>query len=640
MSKRSVFSGRKPFFIILVVVVVLGVATIVLSASAGSAGINGENKRKNIKLLTANKKKGGNITSGGTADLYLEVKEGSGEIFMNTYPVAKADTQLSTRFANSVACDFLEKVDCSTKDFFYTIKAESSIVGGPSAGSAIAVLTVLTLEEEEISQDVSITGTIDSGGIIGPVAGIEEKIKGGARDGLNKILIPKLEFNFAKNRLREEISANNTVNSTERKIINNSANAEEPAVNLTKKKIRETEKNVISEVEKELGVDVVRVTTLRESLNYFSEKEYTKKEGDIRVPKRYSELMKETAEQLCSRRERLLKKVQKENSDYEDSENISERIEELKNTTKYYSLASSCFTETLSLREEDFENVSRAEALEVYKELSKEIKNLEGELERRFRNLSTITDLETYAIVKERLLETKDVFQKIDSENISRSRLSYSYERLFSAKIWRKFFQLEGKKFVINKKRLKKGCTKKIIETEDTINYINLYTNGLSSEAEKELSYAKEYYSNGNYALCLFKASKAKGDASTVASALTTSSLNIDEMIKSKIESARKNIREEQEKGMFPILGYSYYEYSDVLKEYDKFSSLNFAEYSLELGRLNAYFPKKNEKARAGRISAWISHDLFKSSVVVFLSGLLAGVVLALWAVESRKDNR
>src|SRR4030042_1424297 len=74
-----------------------------------------------------------------------------------------------------IACSYLDK-DCLKYDFIYTIKAGSPIIAGPSAGGAITLLTISLLEGFELDEGISITGTINSGGIIGSVGGIKEKI--------------------------------------------------------------------------------------------------------------------------------------------------------------------------------------------------------------------------------------------------------------------------------------------------------------------------------------------------------------------------------------------------------------------------------------------------------------------------------
>ena len=140
-----------------------------------------------MKLLAVSDTPDGQV--GGVADLFLETKPGSGRVFLETFPLTRVDTQISTRFAKEISCDFAE-VDCSKFDFFYTITADSSIIAGPSAGAAIAVLTFSMLKGIDFNEKVAITGTINSGGLIGPVGGLKAKIRAAEKAGLKKVLIP------------------------------------------------------------------------------------------------------------------------------------------------------------------------------------------------------------------------------------------------------------------------------------------------------------------------------------------------------------------------------------------------------------------------------------------------------------------
>ncbi len=119
-------------------------------------------KSGHMKLLAVSNL--GTDSRGSVADLFLEVDEGQGRVFIESFPLSKLDTQISTRFAKEVACSFIEK-DCSNYDFFYTIRANSAIIGGPSAGAAIAVLTI-------------------SGGVL-------EKIGAASDTDIRTVLIPK-----------------------------------------------------------------------------------------------------------------------------------------------------------------------------------------------------------------------------------------------------------------------------------------------------------------------------------------------------------------------------------------------------------------------------------------------------------------
>ncbi len=140
-----------------------------------------------MPLLAVSQTKDG--YEGSPAHLYLEIKPGTGRVFIETYPLTKLDTQISTRFAREIACKYVN-ADCDNYDFFYTIRAESSIIGGPSAGSAISALTIAMLDNLNIDEHITITGTINSGGIVGPVGGLKEKIDAASEIEIKKVLIP------------------------------------------------------------------------------------------------------------------------------------------------------------------------------------------------------------------------------------------------------------------------------------------------------------------------------------------------------------------------------------------------------------------------------------------------------------------
>lgn len=155
---------------------------LVLSAHAAPDKMEGS-----LKLLAVSESSSG--LQGSIADLSLEIRPGEGRVFLETFPPTKEDTQISMRFAKQVACAEMD-FDCAGMDFIYTIRAGPGIIGGPSAGAAAAVLTMSVLSGTPLRDDVAMTGTINSGGIIGPVGGLKSKIKAAAKDGVKVALIP------------------------------------------------------------------------------------------------------------------------------------------------------------------------------------------------------------------------------------------------------------------------------------------------------------------------------------------------------------------------------------------------------------------------------------------------------------------
>ena len=54
-------------------------------------------KEGHMRLLAVSETENGQ--EGGIADLFLEIEEGSGRVFLETFPLTRLDTQISTRFA-------------------------------------------------------------------------------------------------------------------------------------------------------------------------------------------------------------------------------------------------------------------------------------------------------------------------------------------------------------------------------------------------------------------------------------------------------------------------------------------------------------------------------------------------------------
>ena len=281
-------------------------------------------KQYTLKLLAVQESANGTL-SGSGADLFLELKEGSGRVFLDTYPIPKMDTQISTRFAKEIACHQYN-LPCHKYDFIYTIKAQSSIIGGPSAGAAIAALTTIAvLDLGYHNGDTAITGTINSGGIIGPVGGTKEKLEAAAQLDLKKVLIAKgtvIQLSDLQNDTDE--------NTTE-------------YFNLTQY------------AAENLSIEVVEVSDLDEVIFHLTGEKLNHKEVQIEEDEEYTRIMNDLRDLLCSRVEKIETELYKEGVSI--NETVAKRVEEQKgkadNATlqkDYYSAASYCFTASISLR--------------------------------------------------------------------------------------------------------------------------------------------------------------------------------------------------------------------------------------------------------------------------------------------------
>ena len=583
-------------------------------------------KEGHLTLLAV--KDNGDEYIGTTADLYLEIVSGSGRVFLDTFPLTKVDTQISTRFAKDIACSYLDE-DCSRYDFIYTIRADSPIIAGPSAGGAITLLTISLLKGFELDESISITGTINSGGIIGPVGGTKAKIDAAKRAGLKKVLIPEGERIVEDDR---EVTETITVPIGVKPIFENSS-----MQNKTIDLVEYGEKN---------GLIVVEVSDMNDVLYEFTGKEFEKQDYELIVDEGYEETMSTLASALCNRSNKLLEVADKEPvGEYNDTMNsildLTGKAKIAVNGSKYYSAASYCFGANVKLTYLllSLEGMGEKDIKEKIEIIEKNVINLEKSIDKKEKK--TVTDLEAYAIVKERLTESKEYSEEVSStklnttffENITSNdiySLAYSFERVYSAFSWANFFDNRGREFDFGKDSLESSCQQKIAEAEERYHYVLLFYPVLDlAGTRKEIDYAYDDREEGNYELCLFKATKAKAESDVILSVSGIGDDKIANILDRKINAAKNNIAKQINKGTFPVLAYSYYEYADELKREDKYSALLYAEYALELSNLDMYF-KEIRKFPVVRFEV--------KSLLFLVVGVLLGYSIS--KVFKRKVNR
>lgn len=124
-----------------------------------------------------------------SATLDLHIEPGTGKVWSSVSgPLVGTATQSTEKIAVKVAKNYFNDVD--QFDYFFSIDSEASVVDGPSAGSAMALLVVGSLMDEKIPKNIGLTGTITNTGEVGPVGGVFEKSKEAAQDGVKLFLIP------------------------------------------------------------------------------------------------------------------------------------------------------------------------------------------------------------------------------------------------------------------------------------------------------------------------------------------------------------------------------------------------------------------------------------------------------------------
>lgn len=527
-------------------------------------------RAQEIGLLTVGEVN--NQSVGGLATLRLEIRPGSGRVFIDSFPLTQLDTQISTRFGKQVACNFLQ-ADCNSYDFFYTIRATTALVGGPSAGAATSVLTVAVLENIRLNPGVIMTGTINSGGIIGPVSGIEEKATAARNARYEAVLVPRW------------------------------AMFEENQTNIS-------------------GINVVPVSTLSEALFYFTNKDCSLPERDIVVPEQYTKIMGQISGDLCNRQFDMFEEpINQTKTQLENAQKAMERGD-------FYSAASFCFGANVQARMLLFENLTQQEKETIYDELVLDVTNFSNYINQI--PLKTLSDLEASVIVKERILEAVTLLQ----EENAKENLAYIKERIFSAKAWSLFFDYESYEVELDQNFLNAACNSKMAEVEERINYFQFIA-GTPGNYFDELDETRGIARSGDYAFCLFRATRIKADINSVLLSAMVRPETIEAVATEKVALARNQLANSNH---FSILGYSYYDYAATLLSDNPRLSIVFSEYASEFTNLDMYFPSDQRRnVFSFTIDPYFKLGFFLGSLIG-LSALF--VVILVKNIKPRKAKR
>ena len=267
---------------------------------------------RHIELLAVQTLEDGS-TIGKSADLYLQVRDGAGRVFLDTTPLTKVDTQATTRYAKDMACEYFS-LDCDKYDFFFTIRSDTNIVGGPSAGAATAAITAITIMDLDHDEQIAVTGSINSGGTIGPVGGVKSKIEAASDQKLSKVLVP-------------QGSLSEYVNYDSNKIIDWKNRYSKYGKTRTSSKILTLDQYS----SKVLGIEAIEIGMRTDLLYELSNVNITDNYGDLEVDEGYTKIMQGLDKSLCDRTDYLVSELM--NFGLLDNES-SKRADEIYNSSK------------------------------------------------------------------------------------------------------------------------------------------------------------------------------------------------------------------------------------------------------------------------------------------------------------------
>ncbi|MFH0738181.1 MAG: S16 family serine protease [Candidatus Micrarchaeota archaeon] len=156
---------------------------VLLSLSLASADCSGQMSRYVPAVIG---------DGGGVVNVTISLADGPGRAFVSVQPRTGTLTQESIGQAADLASRLSGKKCDVMVDF--GLDGHTSYIDGPSAGTAIAVMTYALLEGEDVRSDAIITGAVDGEGNVLPVGGLYEKARGAVGKGAAYFVTPAESF--------------------------------------------------------------------------------------------------------------------------------------------------------------------------------------------------------------------------------------------------------------------------------------------------------------------------------------------------------------------------------------------------------------------------------------------------------------
>lgn len=523
--------------------------------------LNQEEFSNTLGLLAVNENAENEIIGGSIIDLQLKITPGNGDIFVNANPLKEIDTQLSITNGHDIACELFE-LDCSNYNFYYNFIGTSSILKGPSATASIAILTGKTLNQEKIPQDITMTGSLNSAGVIGTVGGIEEKITLAKNQGYNKVLIPQLAA----------VQSNQT------------------------------------------NIEIVKVLDIVEAYNQFEGEQLTLTQETIDKTS-YNSLMGSLANQMCENSLKLQQQLQTTNySENTTKYQLYSQVEDRINSSqlalqreKYYSAASFCFGANNNLQTliELQKNTTIEQDLKEIKKFSQIIEQKQQQLNNQSYIQTTIrtqNDFYVYLILQDRINEAQEFLKPYlnitNTTNISQENLKTSYafakQRYETIGLWSKFITHQGQRVYLGDELIENACltiTQEITTKQQVLEQYEITVFNELIEQQQNLSQKNLYQ-------CIYNGLELQGRIDTIFFSYNiqeNSSMNTTQ----KLFKLTQNRIARDEGENFPLIPFIYYEYAEELyTQEDYASSLLYINFALNFANIDFYIQEPENQVK------------------------------------------
>ena len=490
------------------------------------------------------------------------VTNGSGVVYLSTEPLTQLDMQASARLAALIA-SYVAGKNFYRYDYFISVKSNSTIVGGPSAGAAMTVAIAAALLHKRINESVVETGMIMPDGTIGPVGGIPEKLQAAAEVHAKVMLIPagqKIAYSLSKGRYVD----------------------------------------VVQEGRK-LGIEVVEISTIYEALRWFGIEIPQPKPASISLSGTPLKVVKEWVKNLKGNysiyegsAQSLVLKLSEGagvvSSYLRSARKLYTRAKEDLNESKYYSAASDLFGALINastaywLAEIISGNRSYGDMLKVVRKEVSEALRTYGIVRSDALNSGDLEKLSIAVEVASRAMEANESLSKLPPQPSSPQDIyeaAYTYCRARTVFDWALMYRsVRPSGIVISESSLKRDTALLVYFASTTASYIQSLIGESSSVSDlMNLVYRAEGLEGSDLLASLAVALRAAATSATLLNSAFTTDLKGTAM---RLRAAAlQAVSASRASGLNPIVAASYIERGDTLMGYDYGSSIYFYDLSL-----------------------------------------------------------
>lgn len=566
---------------------------------------------------------------------------GSGRVFVETLPLTEVDMQGSARLAVKVASALVKndkncKVDPSEFDYFFVVRTDAPIIGGPSAGAIMTVATVALLENWSLDDKTIMTGMINPDGSVGPVGGILQKIDAAASVGATRFLIPKGQG------LYTELEGWRLVT-----------------------------KNVSDYARTKYGITVIEVSEINEAIENFTGYRFVFEKSDKEIKTEdYINSTKPLATKLLEKANELYRNASKkfESSSIPDifpnyyRSSIKEKLDEAKkslddsemwyNKTRYYTSTSKSFQSLICSRFviyacDYYETNNRNFLSDLLKEVE-DLYNKSSQIAKDTEIVDFIS-LQTVGAAQKRATEAKLYLDNAKGQVLYSFSdvldflydIAFVVERCNSIGWWIDIGENFEKSGEINLSKVDSIAIEYIDEAQQAITYSNLLLSEMGStsttsinylnSAENLLSSARKDIDNSLPAAALFEALEALVKANL---AIEIIGMKAEDKINYASEKASNSIARSRELGIEPILAVSYYEYAESLSNESSYeSALIYYKYSgMIAGMINLINASVGSSVPEYVGISRVAYTFYGTEylIIIFSLGILVGLGLGL----------